>query len=261
MRRIAIFSIIALMGFPLPMGMADVAAAQDDNAAVAVNTRDGSTVFRLAFSVRQVMDGTVDQTNAAVAYASCSSCETVAIAIQVVLVYGGADVVEPTNLALAVNDSCDTCLTAAMATQLVFGAGQDQPLTGPFWGEIGRLRARFQQLRTTEFASLEALQAEVDAITGELERLLREQMTGADDEGEPADVAGDAEESDATSTTSTTAGDDQESTTSTTEGSEATSTTSTTPPEGESTTSTTTSEGETTTTSAAETTTTTTTSS
>lgn len=248
MRRIAILSVVALLGIPIPIALADAAAAQDDNAAVAVNTRDGSTVLRLAFSVRQVMDGTVDQTNAAVAYASCSSCETVAIAIQVVLVYGSADVVEPTNLALAVNESCDTCLTAAMATQLVFGAGQDQPLTGPFWGEIGRLRARFQQLRTTEFESLEALQAEVDAITAELERLLREQIAGDDAGTEPTDAAGDAEESDATSTTSTTTEVDQESTTtSTTADSEATSTTSTT-----------TSEAETTSTSAPETTTTTT---
>ena len=60
----------------------------NDNAAVAINTTDNSSVFDLAFSIRDVMNGVVDQTNTAVAYASCNSCRSVAIAIQIVLVMG-----------------------------------------------------------------------------------------------------------------------------------------------------------------------------
>jgi hypothetical protein len=63
MRRIAAFVIVALIGLPIPVAVAGAASAQD-NVAVAVNTKDGSSVFRLSFSVRRVMDGTVDQTNA-----------------------------------------------------------------------------------------------------------------------------------------------------------------------------------------------------
>jgi len=53
-----------------------------DNAAIAVNTEDDSSVFEFAFDIRRVMNGIVDQTNVAVAYSSCENCKTVAIAIR-----------------------------------------------------------------------------------------------------------------------------------------------------------------------------------
>ena len=55
------------------------AVASDDTAAVAVNTKDGSSVFRLAFSIKKVAGDVVDNANAAVAYSSCESCRTIAL--------------------------------------------------------------------------------------------------------------------------------------------------------------------------------------
>ena len=100
------------------------AAAQDggngeDNVAQAVNQKDGSSVFDFAFEVRRVSSGVVDQTNAAVAYANCESCQTVAIAVQIVLVSGGADTITPTNVAIAINEECVSCQTLALAYQFV----------------------------------------------------------------------------------------------------------------------------------------------
>ena len=83
----------ALIG-PQPAGADDLPGG-GDNAAVAVNTEDGASVFRLAFSIRQVAGGVVDETNSAYALASCVDCQTVALAFQVVLVWGGAQVVVP----------------------------------------------------------------------------------------------------------------------------------------------------------------------
>jgi putative peptide zinc metalloprotease protein len=82
---------------------AALAQSKDDNGAVAVNTEDGSRQVDIAFDVRKVMDGMVDQTNLALALAKCSECQTVAIAIQVVLVNSPVDVLAPKNLAYAVN--------------------------------------------------------------------------------------------------------------------------------------------------------------
>lgn len=59
-------------------GLSMLPAQAQDSSAVAVNTRDGSSVFKLSFSVKRVMDSSVDADNAAVAYASCSDCQTVA---------------------------------------------------------------------------------------------------------------------------------------------------------------------------------------
>src|SRR5215210_164304 len=80
------------------LGAASPAMAQGgsgDNAAVAVNTKDGSSVFKLAFDIRRTMSDVVDNGNAAVAYASCEECQTIAIAIQIVLVMGDPEIVTP----------------------------------------------------------------------------------------------------------------------------------------------------------------------
>ena len=74
------------------------AVASDDTAAVAVNTKDGSSVFRLAFSIKKVAGDVVDNANAAVAYSSCESCRTIALSIQIVLVTGDPETVTPENI-------------------------------------------------------------------------------------------------------------------------------------------------------------------
>ena len=85
------------------------------NAAVAINTKDGSSLFKFAFAVRHVLNGVVDEQNGAAAYASCTSCQTTAIAIEIVLVEGPATTVAPVNVALAVNQGCTLCDTFASA--------------------------------------------------------------------------------------------------------------------------------------------------
>jgi len=97
-----------------------------DNQALAINTEDGSSVVDVAIALVWVSgDETVDNENAAYAYASCSNCQTLAIAFQVVLVIGYAQVVMPTNAAVAVNFDCDHCTTAALAMQLVATLAQE----------------------------------------------------------------------------------------------------------------------------------------
>ena len=91
-----------------------------DNQALAVNTTDGSTVYDVAFAMVWVTDGAVtDQRNEAYAIASCANCTTVAVAFQVIMVVGQADVIAPENIALAVNYDCVECQTVALAVQLI----------------------------------------------------------------------------------------------------------------------------------------------
>src|SRR5688500_9396907 len=79
------------------------------NTAVAVNTKDDSSVVKFAFQVRRVMNGVVDDSNAAAAVSSCENCTTIAVAIQRVMVMNDPDVVSPTNLAIAMNIECTSC--------------------------------------------------------------------------------------------------------------------------------------------------------
>ena len=97
---------------PLPPG-------EGGNQAMAVNTTDGSALYDVAFALVWADGDTVANTNEAYALASCTECQTVAVAFQVVLIVGNANVVVPENVAAAVNYGCVQCVTQALATQLV----------------------------------------------------------------------------------------------------------------------------------------------
>lgn len=182
--RARVVGLIAAIAF----GATATPAAAQDTAAVAVNTKDGSTLFRFAFSVRQIMGDVVDQTNAAVAYASCNECTTVAISIQVLLVSGSPDQVTPTNLAVALNEDCTECQTLAAAYQFVFGNGQELRFTADGRKQIADIRRRFLELRKAGL-SLEETQAQAAALAGELRGVLANEVT-VRGSGDPAPESG-----------------------------------------------------------------------
>jgi putative peptide zinc metalloprotease protein len=153
----------------LALALASPALAQgggDTNVATAVNTKDDSTEIDIGFEVKRVLDGVVDQTNAAVAYSSCEACQTVAIAIQIVLVSGGVDVVEPANFAVAVNSECVTCVTIALAYQFVWGDGTEIRLTK-------EARRKLRQIALA-FKRLEHSGASVDEVLAQTNDLLHQ---------------------------------------------------------------------------------------
>lgn len=102
--------------------MAPALAAQD-NAAIAINNEDGSSLFRFAFDIHRTMDSVIEETNIALSYASCDGCQTVAVAIQIVLVSSSDPNVATENVAIAINEECISCETMASAYQFVVGTG------------------------------------------------------------------------------------------------------------------------------------------
>lgn len=171
-----------LVALAVSLGATTMPAAAKDTSAVAVNTKDGSTLFRFAFSVRQIMGGVVDQTNAAVAYASCNECTTVAISVQILLVSGTPDEVTPTNLAVALNESCTECQTLASAYQFVFGTGEELRFTSEGRKQIADIRKRFKDLRKSGLTTDE-IKAQADALAQELRQVLVDEVTVRGDEG------------------------------------------------------------------------------
>jgi putative peptide zinc metalloprotease protein len=118
----------------------DLGLSPDANAAIAYNTKDGSSLFQFAFAIRHVMNGIVDQQNAAVAYSRCNSCQTTAIAIEIVLVHGPTKNMSPQNAAIAVNESCTLCDTFASAYQFVIGVDGPVRLTRQGLRELWQIR-------------------------------------------------------------------------------------------------------------------------
>jgi putative peptide zinc metalloprotease protein len=255
MKKLTTFLLAALLsiGLTAAPAVAQEERQGDDNHAIAINTEDGATIFRLAFSVRMVTNGVVDQTNAAVALASCTDCQTIALAFQVVLVSGDVDVVVPENLALAVNDECIECVTYASATQIVLGFDGHVRLTGE---GRRRLAALHQALRDLEDRaadlSLVELNAEVQAAKQELISILNTELVEIVTPSGPATTTSTSTSTPSSTTITTEDGDvEDDSDTTTTTDADADTTTTSAPEDATTTTSTATTEAPTTTTAAA----------
>jgi putative peptide zinc metalloprotease protein len=164
------------------VGALPAGAQGGGNAAVAINTKDGSALFKLAFSIRHVMGDVVDESNAAVAFASCTDCQTVAVAIQIVLVMGNPSLVDPTNLALAFNYQCDLCITFADAMQWVFSTGGPIHFTAEGNRELAEIRQELEQLKK-ENLPLDQLTAKLDDIKARIANILRTQLVPAGQSG------------------------------------------------------------------------------
>lgn len=164
----------------------------DDNVAVANNTRDGSTVYaiRLKVVILNADPDVVDSGNAAVAAASCSDCQTVAIALEGVIVTGDAEVIAPENVALAINSECSNCQTLAYAYQNLQTVDGKVRMTGEGRRKVGELRRQLNALRTSGFDIVQ-VKEEVDRIAGEFAEVLNTQIVSIgrpDDKGEPTVV-------------------------------------------------------------------------
>lgn len=123
MSRSKRFLPVPVMALALVLALVAPAPAAEDNSAVAINNEDGSSLFRFAFDIHRTMDSVIEETNIAISYASCEGCQTVAVAIQIVLVSSSDPTVATENVAIAINEECVSCETMASAYQFVVGTG------------------------------------------------------------------------------------------------------------------------------------------
>lgn len=159
------------------------AYAQGDTTAVAINTKDGFDIFKLAFQVRRATGDVVDTGNGAVAYASCTDCQTVALAIQVLLISGyDSSVVAPENVAIALNVECVACDTLASAYQFVLTTEGNVHFTAEGAKRMAEIRRALLALRSSGLSGAE-IQAEVDALMDDLVQVLSAELVAAGKSG------------------------------------------------------------------------------
>jgi putative peptide zinc metalloprotease protein len=180
--RIRRLLLISVLGLAVAASSVAGARAQEvgtgpDTAAVAVNTKDGSTVFRLAFMIIRNSGDVVDNTNAAVAWSSCEGCTTIAASFQVVLVTGDPSVASPENYAIAINFECTDCQTLASAYQFVQSTDGQVVFTPEGRQEIADIREELSQLmRNAESMTIFEIQAELDALAQRLAQVLANEL-------------------------------------------------------------------------------------
>jgi putative peptide zinc metalloprotease protein len=141
-----------------------------DNQALAVNTRNGSSLYDVAFAMVWADRTSVTNRNEAYAFASCTSCQTVAVAFQVVLIVGQARVAIPQNLSGALNYSCIQCVTYALAQQLVLTVPADfspdaRGKLDALWQQIAAYAAHLRDVPLDQIRTqLLAYQAEITTL-------------------------------------------------------------------------------------------------
>jgi putative peptide zinc metalloprotease protein len=216
---------VVMVGFGgTPPGVARADEGGGANSAIAINTKDGSSLFKVAFAIRHVMNGVVDQQNAAVAYASCTDCTTVAIAIEIVLVESNASVVTPENVAIAFNELCQLCVTVADALQFVTSTGG--PVHFDQEGEriLDEIRHELHDLKKEEL-TLAELQARIEDIRAKIRDVLAHHLVPS---GKPEPPREQSEPPETTTTTPVTPATTESTPTSTTTTTESTTTQATT---------------------------------
>jgi putative peptide zinc metalloprotease protein len=178
------------------------AAAAQDNTAVAINTKDGTSIFKLAFKISRVTGEVVDNGNAAAAFASCEECQSIAVAIQIVLVFSDPAIVTPENIAIAINYDCTSCVAFASAYQWVLGTGGPVHFSKEGQQRLAALRKRLHDLRKADL-TLEQLIAELEGIRTEIADILSTELVPAGKPAEQAEEQPPAEEPATTGTTTT----------------------------------------------------------
>jgi putative peptide zinc metalloprotease protein len=133
-------------------------ARPHDNQALAVNTTDGTSVYDVAIAlvwVDESGDIPVDHRNDAYALTSCTDCQSVAVAFEVIFLVGQADTIIPENIAIAVNYDCVRCTSFALAIQLIASLTEMPSEEGmrrleAVWGELETLVETIEEVPLTE---------------------------------------------------------------------------------------------------------------
>ena len=178
---LALAAMVAATTFVGPAATAQT--PQGDNVAAEINTKDNSNVFDLAFNIRRVMTGAVDIDNAAAAVSSCQDCRTIAVAIQVVLIFSDPDVVTTDNLALALNIDCSSCETMALAYQYVLTTDGPVHFTADGNKAIQDILKQIADIGTNEDLALEEIDAQIGALVDQLYAVVDTELVAA---GKPA---------------------------------------------------------------------------
>jgi hypothetical protein len=162
----------------MPAG-APIVAHAGDNTAVAINTTDGRTIWRIDFKISRTMSSVVTTGNAAVAISSCTDCQSYAIAVQAVLMMNDPSVVAPVNLALAENINCTDCIAFADAVQTNLTTDGPVHFTAEGNKQLVGIRHDLRDLADQQWTSLDALRDAVHAIALRLNNVIATELVPA----------------------------------------------------------------------------------
>lgn len=138
------------------------------------NSTDGRLRVRGSAVYNRVGGSNVAPVNAAYAESTCVDCQSVAVAIQVVVYRRGANSVTPTNQAIALNNSCTRCVTVARAIQYVIPVEDPREVPGEvreLVRDIDREINYFEKLKSVNSVDVAEVNARFSSVMAKYQQL------------------------------------------------------------------------------------------
>jgi putative peptide zinc metalloprotease protein len=192
-RKIAFLLVLALLASlltglvavgPLSPTVSRVAAEDDrdefttdwdgqgrDNVVKVRNQKDDRRRIRSSIQLNRITDDTVAPVNSAVAMASCTDCQTIAVALQINLIGKNARQVTPQNTAVAVNYQCTRCVTVAVALQYVISVDDPKEVPKDVDRLIREMDRELREVSKDKNASLEDVVTRINAVIDQFRTL------------------------------------------------------------------------------------------
>jgi hypothetical protein len=153
----------------------------NNNIVIVQNTTDGKYMGQGRAALELIDGPDVTPGNLAYAESSCVNCDTVAVALQLVLYKRGATNVAPENLAIALNNQCTGCVTVARAVQYVIPVDDPARAGREVWKKINSLNGRLEALQSKKMTVEEATR-KADGIIAEFKKLAEQVRKEAGDD-------------------------------------------------------------------------------
>jgi hypothetical protein len=158
------------------------------NVAHVRNRSDGSRRFRARIRLVRAPGDRVEPVNAAIAHASCTDCETFAVALEIALISPSASVIVPRNIAQPINYRCTRCVTVARAMQYVYGVEDPDQVPDNVRRLLQAMETELRAIGQDPSVTATQANARIDAVFGqftELNSALQDHLAEAHEETSP----------------------------------------------------------------------------
>lgn len=135
------------------------------------NRSDGRLRVRGRIELNRIEGAYAEPINQALAYSSCTDCQTIAVALQLNLISRTADYVAPRNTAEAVNYECTRCRTFARALQYTFSVDDPEESYEDIDRLIREMERELRQIRRERDITATEAAARVNAVIGRFQSL------------------------------------------------------------------------------------------
>lgn len=161
------------------------------------NKNDGKFRLKGKIQVNRIPGDNAQPTNDAEAYASCTNCETFAVALQVDLISRTATTIAPQNVAIAVNVQCSHCYTVARAVQYVIQVDDPAQMPDDVRALVNQMQDQLKAAAQDKDATAAQTEARVDAVIAQFTQFAQNLYTQRGQENQD-DTPGGAVPADAT---------------------------------------------------------------